>query len=261
MHCKQRRVVGFSLLELLVVIGIIAVLIAILIPVLGRVRKAGRSTACLANLHQWGQSFQVYLSSSGGHSIPLWTAEDLSTLRWWELLASSGSDVRGALMCPEAAEPPDDSPWPGDGVRRTAQLGSAGHAWRVPTYQVAGPQWILRGDWRGSYGFNMWVPRHPRPAPPNGWAYIRFPPREGERVPLLGDCCDPMVSAEEGHQVPKNLKHPAETDSQLGSYCIDRHDMAVNVVFLDGHAERVALADLWTFKWSEKFKPRVVTVP
>lgn len=51
---------GFSLLELLVTISIIAVLLGITLPVIPRVRDSARRAACAANYHGIAQGFQMY---------------------------------------------------------------------------------------------------------------------------------------------------------------------------------------------------------
>ncbi len=59
---REGRSAGFTLIELLVVIAIIAVLAAILFPVLARAREAGRKTTCSSNLRQIGVAVFMYVA-------------------------------------------------------------------------------------------------------------------------------------------------------------------------------------------------------
>ncbi len=64
---------GFTLIELLVVIAIIALLVGILLPALGKARKAARVTRCLANQRSLGQAYVAYTNDFKELLVSSWT--------------------------------------------------------------------------------------------------------------------------------------------------------------------------------------------
>jgi prepilin-type N-terminal cleavage/methylation domain-containing protein len=75
---------GFTLVELLVVIGIIAVLIGMLLPALSKARDSAKRVQCLSNLKQIAVAYNLYQVNHNG-LMPLWypySTRQLSTLAW-----------------------------------------------------------------------------------------------------------------------------------------------------------------------------------
>jgi prepilin-type N-terminal cleavage/methylation domain-containing protein/prepilin-type processing-associated H-X9-DG protein len=125
---------GFTLVELLVVIGIIALLISILLPALSKARQSASSLACQANLHSIGQGIMIYAGDNHG-TLPYgwwdgtwpatgafnpafeadWVTQTIATLNGKydataNDVATNGSittRMRGMFLCPDA---------PGQGV-------------------------------------------------------------------------------------------------------------------------------------------------
>jgi prepilin-type N-terminal cleavage/methylation domain-containing protein len=65
-HSLTKKQTAFTLIELLVVIAIIAILAAILLPVLESAQARGYETSCMSNLHQQGAALTIYTGDSNG---------------------------------------------------------------------------------------------------------------------------------------------------------------------------------------------------
>lgn len=66
---ESARIRAFTLVELLVVIGILALLISILLPVMGRARESASNVKCMSNLRSIGQALAGYQAENKG-SMP-----------------------------------------------------------------------------------------------------------------------------------------------------------------------------------------------
>ena len=64
-YTAQMKNRAFTLMELMIVLAIVTILVGLLVPALSRTKEAGRSVACLNNLHQIGIALQLYVQDNG----------------------------------------------------------------------------------------------------------------------------------------------------------------------------------------------------
>ncbi len=259
MEFGKKRLKGFTLIELLVVISIIALLLSILVPTLSRVKGLARVVVCKSTLRNLGTALAIYHSTYNNHGIEQRVDESSKTGDYWlTLLApylgeshhgtkdvSNDQEVMGIVDCPSTKPPLLPAPEP--------CWGTAVNRWR---YAFAGRENYFA---EGSYGLNFWV---------GGWELKTWVPKTlhsysyRKQVPGRSDI--PSFSDSNWIDfIPQNADRPPVDISIGGLYganlglqriCIDRHDMKVNLTFLDNHVESVPLNKLWSFKWHRDFE-------
>jgi prepilin-type processing-associated H-X9-DG protein len=102
-HERTRRSAAFTLAELLVVIGIIALLIVLLLPALGRARESARRITCASNMRQLVAA-TIYYSHVNQGSLPrpafISTTPDPSDWVIWQAPPYGTSNINNAVLVP-----------------------------------------------------------------------------------------------------------------------------------------------------------------
>jgi len=254
---------AFTLVELLVVIAIIALLMSMLMPALGKVKKQAKLILCQSNLKQMGICFSMYANNWDGKFMHGWvpTNEPPNQHKayWMEALRFCYGDDGDIRCCPMAMKPGTSvgGGW-GGGVLPDATF----YAWGIFPGDNIGEvystwPWVIVGDY-GSYAMNSHVndPKYGRVFQGHDpkWCWRSANVRGTANIPLMtaGQWIDAwpdhINSPPAVHGDPDGI-----TEDMMKRVCLNRHDGYVNMVFLDYTVRKIGLKEMWRLKWHRMY--------
>lgn len=252
---RRRLSVGFTLIEILVAIAVIALLMTILVPALQRVRRQAGAVVCQSNLRQWALIHAAYADDYDGR---FWRTYEPGTGRpgfWVEKLASYYKGSPDLLLCPLAGQAEPKAIESDLNVETFGDTGDTFSAWRLWYYDARGEGPM----YTGSYAHNHFAmdnsPAHEcrTHAYPSSFYWSSRPAKGQAEIPLLSDA--PWLEA--AHADPNCPPPGGETVIELRARtfdsCINRHEGRINALFMDSHIQSIPLKKLWTLKWNREF--------
>lgn len=234
-ECRRRTTPGFTLVELLAVIAIIAILAAILFPALGSATERGKETRCMNNLKSWGQGLMLHLASSDGvfpeEGIEGGYVSPTNLAAWYNAIPNAlGAESMEFLVV--RANP-----------RRPPRPPNDKSIFTCPSYKAADvPAGLAAFQPVYSYAYNLWI-HHPVPSRESQ----NSPPFNGAGKSGLGTLLRLSQLTKPAKFVVWGEASGSSFDNMTSYHLVYRHrgTNAVNMVFADGHAETMSRTNVY----------------
>ncbi|MHC4573618.1 MAG: hypothetical protein ACYS76_05730 [Planctomycetota bacterium] len=254
----------FEKRDVFVVLGCLVFLLASLGVVGSGGRRRAKEAVCLSNLQDLGVAYEMFLTDRDGRfQSSTWfsTCQELHSHTVWcdDHLLWPYFQNEKLLLCPEAARPAERLLIPPYRAKRVAggkyNAKASWYDYDEITWEKVPPpgKWYL-----SSYGHNGYCTQNtgnvrgrcdggeygylptPEDGGPRCWGWVNaLEVRNAAYVPVVLDAAGGGT--------------PCETDmniNEIRNFCVNRHNAALNMLFLDFSARKVGLKGLWLVHWN-----------
>jgi prepilin-type N-terminal cleavage/methylation domain-containing protein/prepilin-type processing-associated H-X9-DG protein len=252
---NKRSKFGFTLVELLVVIAIIALLMGIMLPAMNKARELSRITVCTSNLKQWYLIIASFAEENNGY---LWSGSKVTSPTnylgyWWPAQLREKDQnwkTNKIWFCPSAKKPIYNETGLDTGsITHFSAWGIETQAGLASTMTAAGlPQLGVNGIC-GSYGINGYALNMSTWS--QNWKTLNV--KGATNVPLFLEAIRYDGWPRETDTAPADARTAWSGGSEMGRFALDRHKGYIDTLFMDGHARKVGVKELWTLKWHRNF--------
>ncbi len=222
---------AFTLVELLVVIGIIALLISILLPALGRARESANTIKCASNMKQFFTASNLYSSAYNNYHIPAQAASN-GVANWW-----GGAEILGRLYGLKPGSSPTSPDYQNvvDRLTRMLDCPSVDRPMNTAIIKFTTDYTYNGnlGDQRGQFAGNPDYPTY------SAWSFFKKRPQVPNNVLMLAELVDTLASNQERFDRLDVLYATGK-----GGYGASPHNNKGNALFTDGSVRLIRVVSM-----------------
>ena len=206
-------------------------------------RRRAKEMVCLSNLHQWGTMFEMFTNDHDGYFNRGWDVGE--TELWMNALRPYYMDNLNLLLCPEASrviESVNDfvvfRAW-----FRDFNLPDEGQFHCVSSYGIN--SWTNNMTKDRGFRLEEWF-----------WKNVQDVNNKSN-IPVFADStwhdCWPRYTDSPAPYPDSYWVGDVGVTGEMNHFCIDRHNGAINMLFMDFSARKVGLKELWSLKWHRSY--------